>query len=80
MLVQFRNAVDDNNQNGANLCYVTAMGLITGATVSGGLGQTKGNEMLTTLDDTRAAFEASFREFVRARMAVEALLAVQPFR
>lgn len=62
VLVQFRNAVDDNNQNGANLCYVTALGLITGATLSGGLDQAKGKEFLATLDETRAAFEASFGE------------------
>lgn len=62
VLVQFRNAVDDNNQNGANLCYATALGLITGATLSGGLDQAKGKELLATLDETRAAFEASFGE------------------
>lgn len=62
VLVQFRNAVDDNNQNGANLCYVAAMGLIIGATLSGGLDQAKGKELLATLDETRATFESSFGE------------------
>lgn len=62
VLVQFRNAVDGNNQNGANLCYVTALGLITGATLSGGLDQAKGKELLATLDETREAFEVFFGE------------------
>lgn len=60
VLVQFRNAVERLDKHGADVCYATAMGLISGATLSGGLDKTQGAELMATLAETRASFTAAF--------------------
>lgn len=60
VLVQFRRAVERNDKHGADVCYATAMGLISGATLSGGLDKAKGTELLGTLAETRASFKMAF--------------------
>lgn len=60
VLVQFRCAVERHDKYGADVCYATAMGLISGATLSGGLDKTKGAELLATLAEIRDSFTATF--------------------
>lgn len=62
VLIQFRNAVESTNQSQANICYVSAFSLIAGATISGGLDQATGKELLATLEETREAFQKAFGE------------------
>ncbi|AZC39431.1 hypothetical protein [Pseudomonas chlororaphis] len=58
--MQFRSVVERNDKRGTDLCYATAMGLISGVTLSGGLDKAKGAELLATLAETRASFSAAF--------------------
>lgn len=59
-LQQFRDALERNDKHEANVCYATAMGLVSGAVLSGGLSKAVGQELLTTLAETRASFSAAF--------------------
>lgn len=61
-LQQFRDAVERKDKHGADVCYATAMGLVSGAALSGGLSKAVGLELLSTLAETRAAFSAAFGE------------------
>jgi hypothetical protein len=62
VLGQFHAALERNDKDQANFCYATALGLISGATLSGGLNKAKGQELLVTLKDTRVLFTAVFGE------------------
>lgn len=59
-LQQFREAVERKDKHGANVCYATAMGLVSGAALSGGLNREKALELLENLAETRASFTAAF--------------------
>lgn len=60
VLLQFRESVEAGEKEGANLAYATAMGLIAGATLCGGISKEKGHAMQATLDETRAALMSAF--------------------
>lgn len=60
VLVEFRDALISNDKHGANLCYTTAIGLVSGAMLSGGMSKAYGQELLTALAETRSSFEAAF--------------------
>lgn len=54
VLLQFRECVEAADREGANVAYATAMGLIAGATLCGGISKEKGQALQATLDETRA--------------------------
>lgn len=59
-VLQFRKCVEAADEGGANVAYATALGLIAGATLSGGISKAKGQEFLVTLKETRAALLSTF--------------------
>lgn len=60
ILLEFRHSVERHDRHSANASYATAMGLIAGAILSGGLEKTKGLELLATLKETRTVFSRTF--------------------
>lgn len=60
VLLQFRESVEAADREGANVAYATAMGLIAGATLCGGISKEKGRALQATLDETRAALTSAF--------------------
>lgn len=60
ILLQFRECVEAGEKEGANLAYATAMGLIAGAALCGGISREKGQALQATLDETRAALMRAF--------------------
>jgi hypothetical protein len=60
VLLQFRECVEAADKEGANVAYATAMGLIAGATLCGGISKAKGQKLQATLDETRAALMSAF--------------------
>lgn len=59
-LLQFRECVEAADKEGANVAYATAMGLIAGATLCGGISKVKGQALQATLDETREALMSAF--------------------
>tara|TARA_R110002124_G_scaffold128157_7_gene288568 strand:+ start:133 stop:399 length:267 start_codon:yes stop_codon:yes gene_type:complete len=59
-LLQFREYVEAADKEGANVAYATALGLIYGATLCGGISKAKGQELQATLDETRATLMSAF--------------------
>ncbi len=60
IFLQFRECVEAAEKEGAYVAYTTAMGLITGATLCGGISKAKGQALQSTLDETRVALMSAF--------------------
>ncbi|KJS27878.1 MAG: hypothetical protein VR76_08455 [Pseudomonas sp. BRH_c35] len=60
VLLQLRESAEAGEREAANLAYATAMGLIAGATLCGGLSKEKGQALQATLDETRSTLMNAF--------------------
>lgn len=61
-LVDFKGAVVRGDKSAANIHYVYASGLISGATLSGGMSKKLGLRLMSQLEDSRSALMAAFGE------------------
>lgn len=61
-IVDFKAAVERGDKPAANIYYVYACGLISGATLSGGFSKRFGLRLMSKLEDSRSALMAAFGE------------------
>lgn len=59
-IVDFKAAVERGDKSAANIHYIYACGLISGATLSGGVSKKFGLRLMSTLEDSRSALMAAF--------------------
>jgi hypothetical protein len=61
-IVDFKAAVEGGDKPAANIHYVYACGLISGATLSRGISKKLGLRLMSQLEDSRSALMAAFGE------------------
>ncbi len=61
-IVDFKPAVERGDKSAASIYYIYACGLISGATLSGGVSKKFGLRLMSKLEDSRSALMAAFGE------------------
>ena len=62
VLLDFKAAVERTDKSQAHIMYAHACGLIGGAALTGGISKQAGQNLLITLEETRAALMDAFGE------------------
>ncbi|WP_434523823.1 hypothetical protein [Photorhabdus asymbiotica] len=60
--LNLRSAIERNDKDSAYLHYAMTMGIISGATLSGGISRNAGLDFINTLEEIRHAFRETFHE------------------